>query len=102
MAITITGGKYANNTIASVGTSTQVTATTANFVSTDFTVQRIVGMWNSSGTTFLGMAFVRAFVSTSVLQLETAFYDPATGATVAQTAGNILSKPVCRNRPLSS
>ena len=86
MTITISGGKYANNTIASVGTTT-VTATTANFVSTDFSsVQRIVGMWNSAGTTFLGMAFVRSFTSTSVLQLETAFYDPATGATVAQTA----------------
>ena len=90
MAITISGGKYANNTIASVGTATTVTASTANFVSTDFTVQRVVGMWNSAGTTFLGMAFVRAFVSTSQLQLETAFFDPATGLAVAQTAGNII------------
>ena len=89
MPITITGAKYASASISAVGTTT-VTVTTTPFVSGDFSAQRIVGLWNSAGTTFKGMAWVRRYVSTSSLELVTPFFDPATGATVSQVVGDTV------------
>lgn len=89
MAITITGAKYASASVSAVGTTT-VTVTTTPFVAADFTTQRLVGLWNSAGTTFKGMAWVRRQVSTSQLELVTPFFDPATGATVTQVVGNTV------------
>lgn len=39
---------------------------------------------------FKGMAWVRRFVSTSQLELQTQFFDPATGQTVAQAVGDTV------------
>lgn len=90
MAITITGGKYVAAYIASVETSTVTIATTI-FVSGDFlTAARIVGLWNATGTIFKGYAHVRAWVSTSSLQLETEFFDPATGIKATQVVGDLV------------
>ncbi len=91
MTITLTGGKYAAATLSAAATST-VTVGSAIFVSGDFapTTPRVVGLWNSSATTFKGMAYVRRFVNTTQLQLEGPFYDPRTGAEVAQAVGDTL------------
>lgn len=89
MAITITGGKYASAAISSVGTTT-LTVSSTPFVSGDFSTQRLVGLWNSSGSTFKGMAYVRRWVSASQLELQTQFFDPATGATVTQVIGDTV------------
>lgn len=89
MAITITGGKYASASVSSVGTTT-VTVSTTPFVSGDFAAPRRVDLYNSAGTTFKGMAFVRRFISTSQLEMETVFFDPKTGAAVAQVVGDTV------------
>jgi len=89
MAITITGGKYAVAAITTAGTTT-VTCSSAPFVSGDFAVARRVDLYNAAGTTFKGMAFVRAFSSTSVLQLESEFFDPKTGAIATQVVGDTV------------
>ena len=89
MPITITGSKYSSATLSSVGTTT-ITVSTTPFVLADFTSQRLVGLWNSAGTTFKAMAWVRRHVSTSQLELQTEFFDPATGLTVAQVVGDIV------------
>lgn len=88
MAITITGGKYASAAVSSVGT-TIVSVSTTPFVSADFNVARRVDLYTSAGV-FKGVAFVRAYISTSSLQLETEFFDPKTGATVAQVVGDTV------------
>ena len=88
MAITITGGKYASAAVSSVGTTT-VSVSTTPFVSGDFSVARRVDLYTSAGV-FKGMAFVRAYVSTSSLQLESEFFDPKTGNTVAQVVGDTV------------
>lgn len=79
-----TGGKYAIQTLSAVGT-TNVTIATATFVSGDFgTTQRIVALYDSSNV-FKGIAWVRRFVSTTVLELENQFVDPVTGLFATQT-----------------
>jgi predicted secreted protein len=88
MAISITGGKYTQSTISSVGTTT-VTSSTAAFVTGDFSVQRLVGLWTSSSV-FKGMSWVRRYVSNTQLELQTNFFDPATGLSVAQLVGDIM------------
>lgn len=89
MAITITGAKYTAASVSSVGTTT-VTVSTTPFVSGDFVAARRVDLYDSSGTTFKGTAFVRSYVSTSQLQLETEFFDPKTGTTVTQVSGDLV------------
>jgi len=89
MAITITGAKYVAASVSSVGTTT-VTVSTTPFVSGDFAAPRRVDLYNSAGTTFKGMAFVRQWVSTSQLQLESVFFDPKTGAAVTQVVGDTV------------
>ncbi len=91
MAITITGGKYAAATLNAVGTTT-VTVSGTPFVSSDFGAgkPRVVALFNSAGTTFKGMAYVRRRTSISVLELERAFFDPATGTAVTQVSGDTL------------
>jgi hypothetical protein len=86
---TISGSKYGTLALSSVGT-TSVSISSSTFVSTDFSVTRLVGMWNSTGATFLGMSWVRAYSSATSLQLQAPFFDPATGNTIAQTSGNII------------
>jgi hypothetical protein len=89
VAVTITGGKYASASVSSVGTTT-VTVSTTPFVSTDFAVSRRADLYDSAGTTYKGSAFVRSWVSTSQLQLETAFYDFNTGITATQVVGDTV------------
>ena len=90
MAITITGGKYAATYISSVGTTTITVASTL-YTSADFlTTHRIVGLWNADGTVFKGYAHVRAWISTSSLELETEFFDPATGIVATQVVGDLV------------
>lgn len=89
MPFSITGSKYASTTIASVGTALVNTAA-AVFVSGDFTATRLLGLWDSAGTTFKGMAWARRVVTTSQVELQTAFFDPATGATATQVVGDIV------------
>lgn len=87
MPVAVTGGKYAVATLSSAGTTT-VTVSTAPFVSGDFTSKtRLIGLWSSTNT-FKGMAWVRRWVSTSSLELQTEFFDPATGSTVIQEIGD--------------
>lgn len=84
---TITGGRYAVATISTVGT-TSLTVSTTPFVNGDFTAKtRLIGLWSSTNI-FKGMAWVRAWTSTSALQLQTEFFDPATGQTVSQAVGD--------------
>lgn len=86
MPITITGGKYALQTLAAAGTTT-VTIGTATFVAGDFAVPRIVGLW-SAANVFKGFAYIRRFLSTTALELENLIFDPATGAIVTQVVGD--------------
>lgn len=86
MPFAITGGRYAAASVSSVGTTT-VTVGTTPFVQADFTKQRLVGLW-TSGAVFKGMTWVRRWVSTSQIELERPFFDPATGLTVTQVVGD--------------
>lgn len=87
MTVIVTGGKYAAASLSSVGT-TLVTTTTSPFGVNDFGVSRLVGLWNSTGTIFKGMAWVRRRVAANQLQLQTEFFDPSTGIAVTQVAGD--------------
>ena len=89
MAISITGSKYGNLTLSSVATST-VTTSAAAFVAADFVAPRIVGLWDSTGASLKGFAWVRRFVSASQLELQTALFDPATGIAVTQSVNDVL------------
>lgn len=91
----VIGGKYAIQTISAVGT-TNVTISSATFVSGDFgTKQRIVSLY-SSANVFKGIAWVRRFVSTTVLELENQFVDPVTGLFATQVVGDkvLVSKNI--------
>jgi hypothetical protein len=87
--INITGGRYANQALSAVGTTT-VTIATATFVAADFNpTQRMVALHTSAGA-FKGIAWVRRFVSTTSLELENRFVDPVTGLFATQVVGDIL------------
>jgi hypothetical protein len=88
MAITITGSKE-NGALNAVGTTT-VTVSGTPFASGTYASARRIDLYNSAGTTFKGMAFVRKWNSTSQLELETEFFDPKTGATVTQVSGDTV------------
>jgi hypothetical protein len=82
-----TGGKYAIRSLSAVGTTT-VTISTGTFVSGDFgTTQRIVDLFTSANV-FKGIAWVRRFTSTTVLELENQFVDPITGLFATQLVGD--------------
>jgi hypothetical protein len=100
MAVTITGGKYAIRSLTAAGTTT-VTIGTGTFVSGDFgATQRMVALFTSANV-FKGIAWVRQFTSTTVLQLENQFVDPVTGVYATQAVGDqvLVSK---NNREVSS
>jgi hypothetical protein len=83
MPVTITGGRYAIRSLSAVGTTT-VTIGTGTFVSGDFGAnQRMVALFTSANV-FKGIAWVRRFTSTTVLELENRFVDPITGLYVNQ------------------
>jgi hypothetical protein len=83
MPVTITGGRYAIRSLSAVGT-TNVTIGTGTFVQGDFGAnQRMVSLHSSTGV-FKGIAWVRRWVSATVLELENQFVDPITGLYVAQ------------------
>ena len=83
MPVTITGGRYAIRSISAVGT-TNVTIGTGTFVQGDFGAnQRMVSLHSSTGV-FKGIAWVRRWVSATVLELENRFVDPITGLYVNQ------------------
>jgi len=87
MAVTITGGKYAIQALTAAGTTT-VTIGTATFVSGDFgATQRLVSLFTSANA-FKGIAWVRRFTSTTVLELENQFVDPITGLYATQAIGD--------------
>jgi hypothetical protein len=87
MAVTITGGKYAIRSLTAAGTTT-VTIGTGTFVSGDFgATQRMVSLFTSAGV-FKGIAWVRRFTSTTVLELEGRFVDPVTGLFATQLVGD--------------
>jgi hypothetical protein len=87
MAVTITGGKYAIRSLSAAGTTT-VTIGTGTFVSGDFgATQRMVALF-TSGNVFKGIAWVRRFTSTTVLELENRFVDPVTGVYATQVVGD--------------
>jgi hypothetical protein len=89
MPINIVGAKYAIRSLTAAGTTT-VTIGTATFVAGDFgATQRMVSLHSSAGA-FKGIAWVRRFVSTTVLELENQFVDPATGLYVAQAVGDTV------------
>ena len=89
MPFAITGSKYSSTTISSVGT-TLVNTAAAVFVSGDFAITRLLGLWDSAGTTFKGLAWARRVVTTSQVELQTVFFDPATGTTATQVVGDIV------------
>ena len=85
MTVTLTGSKY-SGAITSVGTTT-LNNSGASFNSADFNAQRIVGLWNSAGTTYKGVAWVRRWVSATQLELKTRFLDYQ-GNVVTQASGD--------------
>jgi hypothetical protein len=90
MSVTITGSKYGDVALSAVGTTT-VTVGSGTFSSGDFarTTPRLVGLFSSAGA-FKGISYVRAYVSTTELQLERKFFDPKDGAELTQVSGDIL------------
>lgn len=87
MPVNITGGKYAIRSLSAAATTT-VTIATGTFVSGDFgATQRMVSLHSSTGA-FKGIAWVRRFVSTTQLELENQFVDPATGLYATQVVGD--------------
>jgi hypothetical protein len=87
MPVTITGGRYAIRSISAVGT-TNVTIGTGTFVQGDFGAnQRMVSLHNSTGV-FKGIAWVRRWISATVLELEGRFVDPITGLFATQVVGD--------------
>ena len=74
------------------GRRADIFVTTTPFVSTDFTDDkpRRVEVYNSAGTVFRGTAFVRRFVSTSQLELESNLYDPYNRVFVEAQAGDTM------------
>jgi hypothetical protein len=87
--VTITGAKYAAQSLTTAGTTT-VTIGAATFVSGDFgATQRMVALFTSASV-FKGIAWVRRFISTTVLELENQFVDPATGLYATQAAGDLV------------
>jgi hypothetical protein len=100
MAVTITGGKYAIRSLSAAGTTT-VTIGTGTFVSGDFgATQRMVALFTSANV-FKGIAWVRQFTSTTVLQLENQFVDPVTGVYATQVVGDQVLVSI-NNREVSS
>lgn len=87
MPVNITGAKYAIRSISAVGT-TSVTIATGTFVIGDFgATQRMVQLHSSTGA-LKGIAMVRRFVSSTNLELENQFVDPATGLYATQVVGD--------------
>lgn len=74
----------------SVAASNTVTTDIAAFLASDFLSTRLVGLWDSTGTTFKGVAWVRRLVSASTLELQTPMFDPATGISAIQVVGDIV------------
>jgi hypothetical protein len=100
MAVTITGGKYAIRSLSAAGTTT-VTIGTGTFVSGDFgATQRMVSLFTSANV-FKGIAWVRRFTSTTVLELENRFVDPVTGVYATQAVGDQVLVSI-NNREVSS
>lgn len=90
MAYTVTGGKYALQTLTAVGTNTVTINVAVPFVVADFaSIQRIVALF-SSANAFKGIAWVRGATSTTELQLENPFIDPVNGNTITQVVGDRL------------
>jgi len=85
MPVTITGSKYSGG-LTSVATNT-ANNSSATFIANDFVVQRIIALWNSTGTTYKGVAWIRQWLSSTQLELETPFIDK-NGATVTQVTGD--------------
>jgi hypothetical protein len=87
--VAITGAKYAARALTAAGTTT-VTIGTGTFVSGDFgATQRMVALFTSANV-FKGIAWVRRFTSTTVLELENQFVDPATGLYATQAVGDLV------------
>jgi hypothetical protein len=87
--VAITGAKYAARALTAAGTTT-VTIGAATFVSGDFgATQRMVALFTSANV-FKGIAWVRRFTSTTVLELENQFVDPATGLYATQAVGDLV------------
>ena len=86
MPVNITGAKYAVQTLSAVGTTT-VTIGAAVFVQADFSTQRRVDLFSSTGV-LKGHAFVRSWTSTTVLTLEDVFKDWKTGLAATQVVGD--------------
>lgn len=87
MPFAITGSKYGVSTLLTAAI-TNVNISIAVFVGADFNQTRLVGLWDSTGATFKGLAWARRFITTTQLELQTAFFDPATGLTVTQVVGD--------------
>jgi hypothetical protein len=73
MTISITGSKY-SGTVSSYSNN-QLTCSGVSFVSGDFNTPRIIGVWDSTGTVYKGLSWVRQYVSATVLEVELDFID---------------------------
>jgi len=73
MTISITGSKYSGTVNAY--SNNQITCSGVSFLSGDFNTPRIIGVWDSTGTVYKGLAWVRQHVSTTVLEVELDFID---------------------------
>ena len=98
MAVTITGnadsGTLSNGTptsgtnICTAGGLTLL-RTSGTFTSTDFDVPRIVAVYNSTGATYKGCAWVRQYLDADEIQLETPLIDKD-GSDVTPVNGDIF------------
>jgi hypothetical protein len=84
---TITGSKYSGSISSYSESSRQLTITGTSFVSSDFNTSRMVVAYNSSNQ-FLGLAIVRRFINSTMLELESNFFDPITQSEVTVTTGS--------------
>jgi hypothetical protein len=90
MTITVTGSKYSSAFLSAVGTTT-VTVSSTPFLAADFSASnRIVALFDATGVTFKGIGWVRQYVATNQLQLQSPIIEPTTGATVTQVIGDLV------------
>ena len=88
MPVNITGSRY-NGAVVSYS-ARQLSTSGATFASADFNVARIVAFFTSANA-FKGIAYIRRWVSATVLELEYDPFDPVTNLTVTLTGTDVFN-----------
>jgi len=80
--VTLSGSKF-SNVVNTVGSPLQLNCA-SSFNASHYNTPRVIGLWDSSGNNFKGIAYVRKYSSSNQLELEGSFFDPIDGSEVFQ------------------